>query len=219
MKSDKLYPESKVELNSFSAKNYDRIMNIASFGLYCGFIRKAIQAMDIQSEDKILDLGCGTGRNALIMNAYLNPNGKITCMDNSPVMEEIFKKKCGKYKHIDFIRQRIDQPFDLSDQFDKVWISFVIHGFPHEIRLAVLENVFKHLKTGGLFFMLDFSEFELHEMPALYRFVFQRFECKYAFDFIKRDWKKILSGYHFAKFEEFFFFDRYVRLLRAEKAG
>jgi len=219
MKSEKLYSESKVELNSFSAKNYDRIMNIASFGLYYGFIRKAIRTMDIQSEDKILDLGCGTGRNALIMNTYLDPQGKMTCMDNSSVMEEKFNKKCGKYEHIHFIRQRIDRPFNLLEKFDKLWISFVIHGFPQEVRLTVLDNVFRHLKTGGQFFLLDFSEFNLHDMPALYRFVFQRVECKYAFDFIKRDWKKILSGYHFAKFEEIYFFDRYVRLLKAEKAG
>lgn len=120
-------------------------------------------------------------------------------------------------KNIHFIRQRIDQPFDLSDRIDKIWISFVIHGFPNKVRHTILENVFRHLKSGGYFFILDFSEFKLDEMPALYRFIFQSIECKYAFDFIRRHWKQILSDYHFTKFKETFFFRHYVRLLEAKK--
>ncbi len=62
-KTKKIYPDSGVELNSFSAKTYDTLLNIASLGLYYVFINKAIKAMDIQPEDSILDLGCGTGHN------------------------------------------------------------------------------------------------------------------------------------------------------------
>ncbi|NQT26069.1 class I SAM-dependent methyltransferase [candidate division KSB1 bacterium] len=217
LKSDKIYPESGVELNSFSAGNYDKVMNIASLGLYCGFIRKAIKAMNIQDGDKILDLGCGTGRNACVMAKYLNGDGKITGMDVSSIMEKQFRKKCTQHQNVEFIRQRIDQPFDISEKFDKIFISFVIHGFPHQVRQTVLENVSKHLKPGGAFFMLDFAEFNMNAMPSLFHFIFKNIECKYAFDFIERDWKRILTGYHFSGFEEFFFFKNYVRLLKAKK--
>jgi len=216
-KTDKIYPDSGVELSPFTAKNYDQVMNIASVGIYRGFIHRAIKAIDIQPGDKILDLGCGTGRNACIMAKYLGDDGKIIGMDVSSVMEKQFNKKCAKYQHIKFINQRIDMPFSLSEQFDKIFISFVIHGFPHEVRQTVLENIFAHLKVGGTFFMLDFAEFDMNAMPLLYRFVFTKIECKYAFDFIERDWKQILKGYKFTEFEEFFFFKNYVRLLKAKK--
>jgi len=216
-KTDKIYPDSGVELKPFSAKNYDQVMNIATLGFYRGFIHRAIRAMDIRHGDKILDLGCGTGRNACIMAKYLSDNGKITGMDISPVMERQFNKKCAKHRNIAFIRQRIDLPFSLSEQFDKVFIGFVIHGFPHEVRQTVLKNVSNHLKPGGAFFMLDFAEFNMNEMPPLYRFIFKNMECKYAFDFIERDWKQILADHHFAGFEEFFFVKNYVRLLKAQK--
>ena len=215
-KTERLYPESHVELKPFSAKNYDQVMNIATLGLYRGFIHRAIRAMDIQERDHILDLGCGTGRNACIMAKYLSDDGKITGMDVSSIMERQFNKKCAKHQNITFIRQRVDLPFSLSETFDKIFIGFVIHGFPHEVRQTVLENVSKHLKTGGAFFMLDFSEFNMNEMPPLYRFIFKNIECKYAFDFIKRDWKKILVDHHFDGFEEFFFIKNYVRLLKAK---
>lgn len=217
LKTKKIYPESGVELNPFMAKNYDKIMTIASLGLYRGFIHRAIKAMDIQHGDKILDLGCGTGRNVCIMARYLGDNGKITGIDISSIMERQFNKKCANYQNIAFIQQRIDLPFSLSEQFDKIFISFVIHGFPHEVRQTILKNIYSHLKPGGTFFMLDFAEFNIDDMPPLYRFIFKSIECKYAFDFIKRNWKKILANYNFVDFEEVFFVKSYVRLLKARK--
>jgi ubiquinone/menaquinone biosynthesis C-methylase UbiE len=187
-KKDKIYSDSGVELNTFIAKNYDKIMSIASFGFYRRFIQRAIAKMDIQYGDKILDLGCGTGFNACIMAEYLGDNGEITGMDLSPIMESQFNKKCAKYQHIKFIRKRVDLPFSLSEQFDKIFISFVIHGFPHKVRHTVLKNVYKHLKPCGAFFMLDFAESNMNDMPIPYRLIFKNMECKYAFDFIERDW-------------------------------
>ena len=215
--TNKIYPDSGVELSPFSAKNYDKVMNIASLGLYCGFINRVIKIMDIQREDKILDLGCGSGRNACIMAKYLSDSGEITGIDVSSIMERQFNEKCAKHQNIKFIRKRIDLPFSLSEQYDKIFISFVIHGFPHKVRQTVLKNIFTSLKPGGTFFMLDFAEFNMNEMPPLYRFIFKNIECKYAFDFIERDWKQILKGYQFPEFEEFFFFKNYVRLLKAQK--
>jgi demethylmenaquinone methyltransferase/2-methoxy-6-polyprenyl-1,4-benzoquinol methylase len=194
-------------------------MNIASAGFYRGFIHRAIKAMNIQPGDKILDLGCGTGRNACLMAKYLNDNGKIIGMDVSSIMEQQFNKKCAKYPHIKFINQRIDLPFSLAEKFDKIFISFVIHGFPHRVRQTVLENIAAHLKPGGAFFMLDFAEFDINAMPRLYRIVFKKIECKYAFDFIERDWKQILNSYQFTEFEEIFFLKKYVRLLKAKKSN
>jgi uncharacterized protein YbjT (DUF2867 family) len=46
---------------------------------------------------------------------------------------------------------------------------------------------------------------------------FKKIECKYAFDFIKRDWKEILKAYDFVTFHEHFYFKNYVRLLHAVK--
>jgi len=217
LKTNKIYPDSGVELTTLMAINYDNVMNIATLGFYHSFINSTIKAMGIQPGDKILDLGCGTGRNACIMEKYLGNIGEITGMDISYVMERQFKKKCAKYQNTKFIRQRIDLPFNLSEQFDKIFISFVIHGFPHKVRQTVIENIYAHLKPGGLFFMLDFAEFNMIEMPPLYRFIFKTVECKYAFDFIERDWKQILRNNNFADFEEFFFFKKYVRLLKAKK--
>ncbi|MGC9375917.1 MAG: class I SAM-dependent methyltransferase [Bacteroidales bacterium] len=215
--TEKIYPDSGVELKEVVAKNYDKIMNTMSFGLYRGFIKKVIKQMDIQQGNSILDLGCGTGRNASLMAKYIGKTGHITGLDISELMEKQFLKKFKGQANIRFAKQRVDQPFDLNKQFDIVFISFVIHGFPHEIRSTVIQNAFTHLKPGGIFYILDFAEFDMAKMPVHHRFIFKKIECKYAFDYIERDWKTILKEAGFDHFNEHFYLKNYVRLLKAVK--
>lgn len=214
---DKLYPDSGVELNPVISRNYDKLMNIASFGLYKSFIKKAISNLEIKQNDEILDLGCGTGRNILLMNKYVSDQSILLGLDISEEMEKQFKENCRGYTNLKFINKRIDQPFELDQKFDKIFISFVIHGFPHEIRKNVIQNAYNHLKPGGTFNILDFSEFDMNKMPFHHRFVFKAVECKYAFDFIERDWKNILKEFGFVDFEEKFYLKKYIRLLIAKK--
>ena len=215
MKKEKIYPESGVELSPFISKHYDGILKLASFGYFPRTIGKAIRDMNIRPEDHILDLGCGTGSNDYLMSGYMNESGRILGMDISAEMRARFQKRFRSDGRVRFLDQRIDQPFQLGESYDKVLISFVIHGFPHEVRQVVIENAKKHLNTGGSFFILDFSEFDMASMPALHRKIFKTAECKYAFDFIERDWKSILSQHGFGDFREQFYLKRYMRLLEA----
>ena len=213
----KLYPESHVEVQGLSARYYDLTLNVASAGFYSKFIKAAIEKMNIQPDDRILDLGCGTGRNACLMRAHLADSGHITGMDISDEMGDQFKSNCAAYNNIEFKNQRIDIGFKEDDPFDLIFMSFVLHGLPHEVRFKVLKNIYNNLKPGGRFHLLDFSQFKIKEMPFHYRLLFKTFECKYAFDFVERDWKHILSNTGFSNFNEHFWFKNYVRLLTAEK--
>jgi len=210
---EKIYPDSGVELSPFISRHYERIMALGSLGHYHRSVQRAIQAMNIQPEDQILDLGCGTGSNAALMSGYLGSSGGVLGMDISEEMRIQFQKRFRQDTRFRFLDHRIDQLFDLGMTFDKVFIAFVIHGFPHAVRRVVIENVKKHLKAGGSFFILDYSEFDMASMPALHRFIFKTVECRYAFDYIERDWKSILAEEGFGDFREHFYLRRYVRLL------
>jgi len=214
---NKLYPDSGVELSKFTASNYDKVMNIASFGKYKNFINSAIADLGISKNDKILDLGCGTGRNILLMYKYAGNNSTLVGLDISEDMEKQFEENTLNYSNISFANKRIDKLFEMEQKFDKIFISFVIHGFPHEIRKIIIKNAYNNLKPGGTFNILDFAEFDMAKMPFHHRFVFKKIECKYAFDFIERNWKSILQENGFDNFEESFYFKKYVRLLKAKK--
>ena len=217
MKRERIYPDSGVELSPFISRNYDRVLALASLGQYPKSIIRAIKDMQIQPNDHILDLGCGTGYNTSLMAVYLNGTGSIHGLDISDEMAHQFQSRFSEKSHITYEKQRIDLPFQLDKKFNKIFISFVIHGFPHEIRNIVIENAYKHLEEGGAFYIMDFAEFDMNTMPFHHRAIFKAIECPYAFDYIKRDWKSILKEKEFNDFTEHFYLNKYMRLLKAVK--
>ena len=211
------YPESKVEVSGFNARHYDIIMYLITLGNYSSMIQKAIRLMKIQPADKILDLGAGTGRNACFMRRYFSSRGELVGLDISEEMISQFKTNCADFSNIKIINARIEQDLYYEKYFDKVFISFVLHGFPQEARDKIISNAFKALKRGGEFFILDYNEFLLNEIPFYLRIAFKFIECPYAFDFIEKNWKKILSFHGFNDFKEHLFFSNYIRLLKGVK--
>ena len=212
------YPESKVEVKGFMAAHYDALLDFATFGRYPLFIEKSIRLMGIRPTDRILDLGTGTGRNACLMAKYLSGKGELIGIDISQEMISQFKKKCANFPNVKIIHARVDQSLPFSkEEFDKVFISFVLHGFPQNVREVIIKSVFEVLKINGSLFILDYNKFSYDEIPFYLRVPFKLIECPYAFDFIERDWKQILANHKFGGFEEFFFFKNYVRLLKAKK--
>ena len=217
MKRERIYPESGVELSPFISRNYDRIMALASMGHYPKSIIQAVSDMQIQPDDHILDLGCGTGYNSSLMAPHISKSGRVIGLDISGEMALQFQTRFSEDNRITFENQRIDIPFKLDKKFNKVFIGFVIHGFPHDVRQTVIENAFNHLEAGGAFYILDFAEFDMNAMPFHHRALFKAVECIYAFDYIKRDWKSILKEQGFSEFTEHFYLKKYMRLLKAVK--
>jgi len=214
---NKFYPDSGVEIQGFAAKFYDSMLNILSFGGYSSFIKKAIRSIGINKNDKILDFGAGTGRNALLMNKQLSAKGEILGLEISDLMIAQFKNKTKEIENVNIINKRIDQPFELNTKYDKVFISFVLHGFPFEIQKNIIQNAFNALKEDGEFIILDFNEFVTDKTPLYFRIPFKIVECKYAFEYVERGWKQILSEFGFGDFQEQLYLGKHIRLLKIKK--
>ena len=210
---------SKVEITGFEARYYDLLMNIITGGTYPFFIRRVVRDMGIRPDDAILDLGAGTGRNDCLMARYLSDRGRIVGLDIGEEMLEQAERKCRHLPNVTFERRRIEEPLPYREEFDKVFISFVLHGFVQEDRLRILANVHKALRPGGEFLILDYNEFEPEEAPWPIRFAFRYAECPLATDFVRRDWRAILAEQGFGDFREHRYYFGYVRLLRAQKGA
>ena len=204
-------------MRGFTARYYETLLNIATFGGYRLFIDRVVRDIKIKPSDQIIDFGAGTGYNDCFILKYLSNEGRIVGLEIGEVMISRFKKRCNKYPNVGIQRMRIDKSLPFSDEFNKVLISFVLHGFPHETRMAVIKNALKVLSLGGELFILDYGEFSCNEMPFYFRIPFRAIECKYAYDYLKRDWKKILLEYGFSATEEIVYLNGFVRLLKAVK--
>ncbi len=199
------------------ARYYDIGLDIATLGSYLPFIKKVIRMAKIKPDDRILDLGAGTGRNACLMAKYLSEKGELIGVDISKDMIAQFEKRCANFPNVKIINRKINQTLPYKNDFNKVFISFVLHGFPQNARKVIIENAFQSLKQNGEFLILDYNEFSLSDIPFYFRLAFKLMECPYAFDFIEKDWKKILANAGFNNFREHFFFGNFIRLIRAVK--
>ncbi len=215
----KYYPQSRVEVGCLLARHYDRLLDLVTFGRYRLFIEEAVGLMNIKPDDRIIDFATGTGRNACLMMEYLSPRGRLVGLDISEAMISQFLEKCRGFPNAEVVNRRIDRPLRYENEFDKAFVSFALHGFPQQIRATIIDNAFSALSREGELFILDYNEFSLSEMPWYIRLPFRLIECPYAFDFISRDWKRIMRRRGFGRFTEHLFLGGYVRLLKAVKTA
>ena len=52
-------------------------------------------------------------------------------------------------RHYDakIIQGRIEKSLPFREKFDRIFISFVLHGFPQDVREVIIKNVFKVLRN------------------------------------------------------------------------
>ncbi len=209
--------DSKVEVTGTEARHYDFFMNLITAGSYPFFIRRVVRDMEIQPDDAILILGAGTGRNASLMARFLSDRGRILGLDIGAEMLEQARRRFNHSTNVTFEKRRVERPLPYAAEFNKVFISFVLHGLIQEDRLGVLANAYRALRPGGHFLILDYAEFEPEQSTPPVRFAFRRLECPLATDFVRRDWQLLLREAGFVSFRVQKYYLGYVRLLEARK--
>lgn len=107
---------------------------------------------------RILEVGCGTGRN-LISLRRIFPNAELTGVDLSADMLRIAKRKTDG---VELIQQSYDAP--LSGNFDMVLFSYALSMFNPGWE-AALQAAKADLKPDGIIAIVDFS----HTRSGLFR--------------------------------------------------
>jgi len=208
---------SKVEIGEWGARYYDLFLDLLSLGCYSHFIRDVIEKMNIKPGQSILDLGSGTGRNDCLMAQKIGSQGKIVGLDISNEMLSQSLLRCREYPNMSFEKQRIELPLAYKEEFDRVFISFTLHGFEDNQKLGIIRNAYRALKPGGAFYILDYAQFDLGRMWFPLRWAFTRWECQLAVEFLKLNIKEMLRSQGFTDIKEEFFLKGHLRLLKAVK--
>jgi cyclopropane fatty-acyl-phospholipid synthase-like methyltransferase len=106
----------------------------------------------------VLDVGCGTGENAL----YLASLGHQTWgIDSSPLAIEKAKKKAQERRlNVRFVVWNALQLERLEKSFDTVIDSGLFHAFSDRERPVFAASVASVLRRGGKYYMLCFSDRE-----------------------------------------------------------
>jgi ubiquinone/menaquinone biosynthesis C-methylase UbiE len=205
------------EFRGWAARHYDLLMDLLLLGRYQAFIEQAIGRMGIRPGDEILDLGSGTGRNIRLMLEALGDSGRVVGVDSSGDMVEQARQRCRDHHQVRFLKQRIEEPLPFHEEFDKVVVAFALHSLEDEDKEKVMETVRRALKPTGIFWILDFNEFDLERQSFLFRWAFRQIECELGIEFLSLDLEGLLSRHGFGNCVAHPFVGNHVRLLGAER--
>ncbi len=107
--------------------------------------KKFIQ--ELPQNAKILDLGCGTGRDS---RWFLEKGFKVIGVDFSSGMLKIAKKNAPKAKFIQKDIRKVNFP---ENYFDGIWCSFVLLHLKRDEILPLIKRIKKFLRKGGVLFV------------------------------------------------------------------
>ena len=120
--------------------------------------RQFAQWVDVQSGEKLLSLGCGTGdTERAILN--LVPTAQIVAIDLGVGQISIAKRKDATGS-IGFCVGNAAQTGLGSDSFDRVVITLALHEMPHSLRLAVLGEARRVCKPEGRVIAIEHAKLE-----------------------------------------------------------
>lgn len=211
--------ETHIELDGFTARHYDRLMDMISFGAYPRFLEKVIAAMHLQPGEKVLDLGCGTGRNLSLMDRYIGDSGSLFGLDLGEEMLIQAHQRFAGRQNVHLAQGSILDQYPFGEIFDHITISFVLHGFSDAQRQAIVQNAASRLKPGGTFSFLDWIPMDITQAPWWFRLAFRRVECPIAYEFIRHDYAAEFETDQLKFEKETRHLMGYARLVQMKKTG
>ena len=146
---------------------YDLMNDFMSLGIHRIWKKSLITMMNPSPNQKLIDVGCGTGDIAKIFLNYVNKDAQITCVDPNIGMVNKGKEKLKKFKNIDWIIASAEKLPLTDNSYDFYTISF---GLRNTANLnKSLSEAYRVLKPGGRFLCLEFSKIQNSNLDYLYK--------------------------------------------------
>lgn len=140
------------------ARLYDVGTRLLSFGRLSALHRRIVELAGITQGERILDVGCGPGRLAILGGSVAGPSGEACGIDPAPEMIELARRNAARAR----VRARFEVgvievlPYP-DDHFDVVLSSLMLHHLPEDLKRRGLAEVRRVLKPAGRFLAVDFG--------------------------------------------------------------
>lgn len=151
--------------------DYDKMNSVISFNQHKKWRDDIMVQMAVEKGAKALDVCCGTADWTIALAKAAGPEGHVTGLDFSENMLEAGRPKVAAYSNIELIHgNAMELPFE-DNTFDYVTIGFGLRNVPSYE--AVLKELYRVVKPGGVVACLDTSHPEMPGYKQLFRFYFK----------------------------------------------
>jgi ubiquinone/menaquinone biosynthesis C-methylase UbiE len=194
---------------------YDSISRVAALGVggEAKFRQLALQNLEIHPKTRILDLCCGSGQATQIL---VNYSSQVTGLDASPLSLQRAKRNVPQADYVEAFAEKM--PFE-NESFDLVHTSVALHEMTPTQLQQILGEVFRVLKPGGIFTLVDFHR-PTNPLfwPGLVMFLWL-FETETAWQLLQTDLPGLLSTIGFKICDRTLYAGGSLQVIRAGKLG
>jgi len=140
----------------WSSKYVDTIENIIFLGRLEKIWNRLITASELKPSEKVIDVGCGSGKLTLMIAKKLKDGGEVIGIDASENMiNECTRSGLHKEYPVKFQVGLMEKLSFADNYFDVVITSLAIHHVPKDVKFAAFKEFSRVLKTGGRLLILD----------------------------------------------------------------
>ncbi len=139
-----------------AAPVYDLLAPLMTFGLERGYRRRARNLLQLQGDEQVLDVGCGTGTLSREIAWDLDPQrSKVVGVDAAAAMIEVARRKGSALVNLQFDAALAEQlPYD-DHAFDCAVSTFFFHHIEFALKQRALAELRRTVKPGGRIVIVD----------------------------------------------------------------
>jgi demethylmenaquinone methyltransferase/2-methoxy-6-polyprenyl-1,4-benzoquinol methylase/phosphoethanolamine N-methyltransferase len=140
------------------ARLYDLGTTLLSFGKLAALHRTIVELAGIRSGERVLDVGCGPGRLALVAATATKPGGEVRGIDPAPEMIELARRRAARAGAPARFDVGVIEALPCPDeQFDVVLSALMLHHLPDELKRRGLAEIYRVLNPSGRVVAVDFG--------------------------------------------------------------